>query len=522
MRTLCFVTTMLIWASMVGLSGGALAADIETLVMPGPVIEGHADIEDECTSCHKPFDRSGEDALCLQCHEDVGADLARGLGFHGKAPGLAATPCRSCHTDHLGRDADVVGLNAAVFDHTLTDYALEGAHIGVPCSSCHAKDEKHRDAPTECIACHRADDTHKGGLGEDCASCHVDTGWKEAKFDHDETDFPLLGAHSDVACRLCHADEKFEGTPTECSTCHVQDDVHRGRFGSQCADCHSAEDWKEVSFDHDRDTEFRLTGKHKSAACGTCHTGHLYNDKVPSDCLGCHATDDIHRGRNGPECQDCHDTRSWATVDFNHDTETEFPLHGLHADVSCESCHRGNVFEDPVGTECIDCHLDDDVHRGEQGKQCGTCHNEKGWAGVVKFDHELSAFPLLGLHATVACEDCHTSHVFQEAETECSACHQADDAHKTKLGDACAQCHNPNGWSFWRFDHAKQTDFPLHGAHEGVDCTTCHAQDKPASLELPDDCATCHFADDVHRGGFGRDCARCHNDNDWSKVRIQR
>lgn len=502
---------------------GALPArgiDLETLVMPGPVIEGHADIEEQCTKCHQPFDRASEDALCLECHDDVGADLRAAKGFHGKAPGLAAAPCRSCHTDHEGRAADIVGLNAAVFDHGLTDYPLHGAHVAVPCASCHTPDDKHRDAPSDCIACHRADDVHKGGLGEDCASCHEDAGWKQASFDHGETDFPLEGAHVDVACRLCHADEKFEGTPQDCATCHVQNDVHRRQFGTACGDCHGVAKWDEIAFDHDRDTKFRLTGKHASAACGTCHTGPLYDQALPSDCLGCHEVDDVHRGRNGKDCQDCHDTRAWATIDFDHDKETEFPLHGLHAEVACEGCHRGNVHEEKLGVACIDCHRKDDVHRGEQGEDCARCHGETGWAKVETFDHELTRFPLLGLHATVACEECHESHQYQAAETDCSSCHRKDDEHETRLGNVCGQCHNPNGWGFWRFDHTKQTRFELHGAHDGVDCTTCHAEREPRSLELPQDCATCHFSDDVHRGGFGRDCARCHNDEDWKKVRI--
>lgn len=505
-----------------GIAAPSRAVELETLVMPGPVIEGHADIEAECTKCHRPFDSSAEDGLCLGCHEDVGTDLRDGSGFHGKAPGLAATACRSCHTDHKGRAADVVGLDEAVFDHDQTDYPLRGAHRPVPCGSCHTEaEEKHRDAPTDCVGCHQKDDPHQGGLGEDCASCHVDESWKKARFDHGETDFPLEGAHVDVACRLCHADETFEGTPSDCGSCHVQDDVHRGGFGAKCGDCHDVQEWDRIRFDHDRDTSFALTGTHRTASCASCHTGGLYEQDLPEDCLGCHEADDVHRGRNGPECQDCHDTKTWSTIAFDHDRDTTYPLVALHQDVACESCHPGNLHEEEVGTACIDCHESDDVHRGEQGKECATCHNERGWSQTLRFDHELTRFPLLGLHASVACAECHESHSFQEAETDCLACHRSDDQHETRLGPACAQCHNPNGWAFWRFDHATQTEFPLHGAHEGVDCTTCHTAKEPKTLTLATDCASCHFADDVHRGGFGRDCARCHDDEVWSRIRIR-
>ena len=58
-------------------------AQIETLVMPGDVIEGHAEYEAECGSCHQAFQRSKQRALCLDCHEDINADIAAKSGFHG-------------------------------------------------------------------------------------------------------------------------------------------------------------------------------------------------------------------------------------------------------------------------------------------------------------------------------------------------------------------------------------------------------------------------------------------------------
>ncbi|MBW2243682.1 MAG: cytochrome C [Deltaproteobacteria bacterium] len=503
------------------LPAGLRAADPETLLMPGPVIEGHAEIEEECTSCHRPFDRSAEDGLCLGCHEDVGADLTAGKGFHGLAPGLAATACRSCHTDHRGRQADVVGLNPATFDHGLTDYPLQGAHVPVPCADCHVAEKKHREASLECVSCHEGDDVHRGGLGEDCSACHEDSSWKKATFDHDTTKFRLEGAHEDVACRLCHADERFEKTPSDCATCHVSADVHKGSFGPQCGDCHDANQWKSQLFDHDRDTKFPLDGKHVGADCGACHKGQLYDDPAPTDCNACHQADDVHGERNGDQCQDCHATRSWVKIAFDHDEDTKWPLRGGHAQVLCESCHPGNL-DDPVEKECLGCHQADDVHRGQQGEECASCHDENSWTETVGFDHDLTHFPLLGLHATVACEECHTTHAYADAETDCVACHRPDDKHEQRLTEACASCHNPNGWAIWHFDHDAQSDFPLHGAHEGVDCTTCHVEQAPEKIELADECGSCHLSDDVHRGAFGRDCGRCHGEQDWTKVKLGR
>ena len=47
----------------------------------------------------------------------------------------------------------------------------------------------------------------------------------------------------------------------------------------------------------------------------------------------------------------------------------------------------------------------------------------------------------------------------------CKACHAGDDAHKGTLGGGCESCHTPAGWARWSFDHERQTDYPLEGAH---------------------------------------------------------
>ena len=37
---------------------------------------------------------------------------------------------------------------------------------------------------------------------------------------HDRTNFPLTGKHRTLACRECHINLVFEGTPTDCEVCH--------------------------------------------------------------------------------------------------------------------------------------------------------------------------------------------------------------------------------------------------------------------------------------------------------------
>ncbi|MDH5501224.1 MAG: cytochrome C, partial [Gammaproteobacteria bacterium] len=147
-------------------------AQIETLVMPGKVIEGHADVETDCDSCHQKFERQRQRVLCLVCHEDVGADIESQLGFHGRFESARDDRCASCHTDHEGREADIVNLDEQTFDHDFTDFSLQGGHAEVECTSCHAPDTRYREAPSDCYSCHEADNIHDPGLGTECAACH--------------------------------------------------------------------------------------------------------------------------------------------------------------------------------------------------------------------------------------------------------------------------------------------------------------------------------------------------------------
>jgi hypothetical protein len=504
------------------LAGPAPAVDVEKLVMPGPVIAGHAKVEGECSRCHQPFQSEAEKSLCLDCHEDVQADLRDGAGFHGKSPAVSGASCRSCHTEHKGRKADILGLDRESFDHHHSDFELRGAHTRLACEACHTSGEKYREAPSECSTCHGEDDVHKGRLGSDCAKCHGVDSWKQGRFDHSKTRFPLEQGHADVACALCHPNQRYEKTPLDCRSCHGLDDAHRGRFGQRCATCHTTRDWRSARFDHDRETHFPLRGAHAKARCEACHKGVLHEEKLATDCYSCHRLDDDHRGRNGRECARCHDTSSWKKSDFDHDRDTDFPLRGAHARTDCEQCHRGAVFEEELSTTCIDCHRRDDAHAGQEGRDCARCHRESGWRDQVFFDHELVRFPLLGLHATVPCEECHASPRFRDASEKCADCHR-DEFHGGRLGKDCASCHNPNGWRFWDFDHDARTSFPLHGAHEGLDCHACHRQ--PVSGDVPrlsGRCYACHADDDAHSGFFGRDCARCHGESSWSDAKVGR
>ena len=499
------------------------AASVEKLLMPGELIQGHAKYEAKCGSCHERLSGKDQNTLCLDCHKAVNRDIANKQGFHGLTPGLKDRECKTCHTDHKGRKYDIVGLDKATFDHEKTDFKLVGKHKGVQCGRCHVsktgKPLKFSEAPGLCIDCHKENDVHKGRLGKKCGDCHNARSWhKESSFDHDKTDFPLRDAHKKVSCASCHPNERYKDISKQCYGCHSINDVHRGSYGMKCQDCHSEKEWKKIRFDHDKDTKYPLKGRHLTVSCSACH-GNDIHAKLKTSCISCHKADDFHRGRYGDKCEDCHDEKKWDSMRFDHDKDTVFMLRGRHAKAPCYACHRKDIFT-KLEHDCLSCHRVDDVHKGKQGKQCQNCHNEKGWSENVAFDHDITRFPLLGMHALASCADCHLTKSYKDAKTGCNDCHAGDDDHKKRLGTDCGLCHNPNSWKVWRFDHDKQTDFKLDGAHKKPHCYACHSRPVNGKMDLPSTCYQCHEDDDVHAGRFGQRCERCHTTKAFDDIHM--
>ncbi len=499
----------LVWMALLWVPTFVTAGPLESLMMPGKVIAGHAEWEKQCDRCHLKFKRDSQIQLCLDCHEKVAADMDSGSGYHGRSQEVARRECRECHTDHKGREADIVLLDPQLFDHRQTDFRLEGAHARARCSGCHESAARFREAPHECIGCHRTDDSHRGELGEKCSDCHDDRTWKRNRFDHEETGFPLTGGHRQVLCASCHPAQRYRDLPRECVGCHGVDDRHDGRFGRRCDECHATGEWKKVRFDHDRDTEFRLSGNHRKATCEGCHGNRpVFEEKLDKRCVACHRKEDEHRGANGDECQECHSPTRWGENRFDHD-ESDFPLRGAHEKLRCNECHLPGSEKPGLEGRCYACHALDDIHRRKQGERCDRCHDERSWIERVRFDHDVTHFPLIGIHAVTPCEACHVENRFEGTAGDCWSCHRDDDAHGESLGRACQACHNPNDWRLWGFDHDRQTEFPLEGAHRPLACDRCHRNGEPAE-ETSAECLFCHARDDAHDGRFGSRCSQCH------------
>ena len=498
----------------------ANSATLEGLLMPGPLSSAHAKLEDNCSNCHDRRDRPRQRELCMACHKDIATDLRDKRGFHGRRSEIATAQCSACHTEHAGRNARIVAAPGTGFDHSRTNFSLEGAHQQVACASCHTAGKPLRSTPTACSDCHRKQEPHEGKLGTDCASCHNTVSWRNVRFDHNKTKFPLQARHAELTCAACHAGNRWKQTPLACASCHAVDDVHRGERGNNCANCHTQKSWSEAKFDHGKETGFDLTGAHSNADCQSCHRSGRYQDKLPKDCAGCHSAIDAHAGRMGRTCSDCHNVESWKISGFDHTRKARFALTGAHGKLGCHSCHIVPVSEAKPPQQCEGCHRANDVHGGTLGHDCAACHGNTSWRGGIRFDHDLTSFPLLGQHATVPCANCHVSMRFGGAPRQCVACHRADDIHKGSLGTDCAQCHHPNAWNQWQFDHAKQSGFALTGSHARVQCGSCHRR-PPSEVKLPTNCIACHSDDDIHLGQFGRRCESCHSTISFRRARPQ-
>jgi hypothetical protein len=354
-----------------------------------------------------------------------------------------------------------------VIERLVSPGPLSTAHARLEgrCTACHVT--FHRQAENaQCLSCHTgiardiATRSRWHGLvptarGQPCRACHVEHRGRDAPqvlldratFHHDrQTIYPLTGGHARVACVACHRDMvHFRETPQACVACHVRQDVHHGRLGTDCAACHVTARWKQVlPFDHDR-TRYPLTGAHRTVACLACHVGEQWHG-VSTACVACHVKQDVHRGADGPQCATCHQTGSWRAIAFDHETVRAFPLRGAHRALACVDCHARTARPDKAPAACVGCHVRDDVHRNADGPKCESCHSQDTWK-VARFDHNKTSFPLVGFHTRVACVACHPKSVDTvKVGQRCIDCHRRDDVHHGALGEMCERCHKATGF----------------------------------------------------------------------------
>lgn len=502
---------------------------------PGDLTTAHSNLEgmSNCNNCHTSGDEV-TNTKCLTCHTEISALGNAGRGLHARE--ARGKMCYACHSEHHGRGYKIINFVQNGFDHSRAGYELQGKHKQLSCAGCHqAKFIKGKAAKRagrtflgleqNCLGCHT--DYHQGTLGNSCTGCHSQYVFKPASgFNHASAQFKLTGAHTRVDCYRCHTTtvrngkefKVFKGIQfASCTNCHK--DVHDGKFGNNCTDCHSTDNFKNIKlngFDHDK-TGYKLLGQHRVVKCGGCHGTDLNSKPAHENCTSCHK--DYHKGEFALEgkpkdCTNCHTVDGFAPslYTFSQHQETRFPLLGSHRAQSCQSCHYTNKewkFK-KESIECASCHQN--IHGQEISNkfmgqnQCANCHNVDSWM-KYKFEHEKTDFQLTGKHSNRKCYDCHKKdetatppvRKFASLETNCESCHK--EVHNYQFKETgkndCLKCHTTANWLPEKFDHEK-TKFSLSGAHSLLDCQKCHKETTRDGVrfikyKIEDfKCAACH------------------------------
>lgn len=517
---------------------------------------GNREVQGRCLGCHteiaaqktvgKGLHSRPEYGRCADCHTEhhgVGHELVHWQGgperFDHAQAGWELTgahvklACRKCH--NADRVSDAAALRARRKDPDRT-------YLGLPVT---------------CLGCHG--DHHRGQFRDGaavraCTACHTTAAWKPAVgFDHARTVFPLTGRHRQVDCAKCHPTlpsqpEDAERTPSPryapvahaaCADCHR--DPHAGQLGPDCAKCHVTEGWKQVTgtgFDHSR-TKYPLAGRHANVTCAGCHGGGKQKPAFVA-CRDCHGDAHAAVARGRPDwlaCEACHTVDGFSPARYGLEKHAAgaYPLRGAHQAVPCNLCHKPlpeaadrkapysrAVELKPVAARCVDCHRDPHAGQGDRfavdpaAGACATCHDAASWRRVA-FDHDRTGFRLDGRHSKIDCLACHKPAAaaggkagvrtipFKVAGKHCGACH--DDVHRDQFADKpvpgtssadCARCHVTTDWLAEKFDHERDSRFPLRGGHEKVACGKCHlpiSADQPRLLRykgLPVECRACH------------------------------
>lgn len=189
-----------------------------------------------CIACHpvklinneKTYQFKFESTTCISCHNDP-HDGQVSQYLNNVSSVIQKSGCEYCHRSD--------SWQRVLFDHSQTNFLLEGKHKDINCSGCHRIKNstyiKFKLFSKECSSCHL--DIHRGQFANpdqftNCAKCHIPHDWYAEKFNHNvHSDFKLEGAHVKVSCQKCHKIENIGGEQT----------VRYKPINSECAFCHS-------------------------------------------------------------------------------------------------------------------------------------------------------------------------------------------------------------------------------------------------------------------------------------------
>ncbi|MCX6568568.1 MAG: hypothetical protein NT147_05910 [Candidatus Aminicenantes bacterium] len=148
--------------------------------IPGPLSAAHVlkPGEADCSACHVAAGKVSP-AKCLACHTEIASRIAAQKGYHRDK----ADDCAVCHVEHQGRQANIVPLEPASFDHTETGADIRGAHrMSKDCATCHTPANSYPRSQGRsyllkvpgCRGCHTP--PHPGRQ-DSCLACHTQESW---------------------------------------------------------------------------------------------------------------------------------------------------------------------------------------------------------------------------------------------------------------------------------------------------------------------------------------------------------
>ena len=525
-----------------------------------PLTNGHANVP--CATCHinnnynlqiAPTD-CGNSACHLttwqQTNNPVHSTSGRAFG---------AANCANCHT--------TVGWDAASFNHSVTGFALTGAHATTACALCHISNNYSlTSANTDCYGCHQDKWNSTASMGGNvpnhvtagfptslCSQCHDTTTWANSTFNHTSTGLALVGTHATTTCASCHVNNNYSlsSANTDCMGCHLSSWNSTQTLGGNvpnhvasnfpttaaaCSSCHPITTWSAGTFDHSA-TGFPLANSHqmtpagKVTACTQCHIGGNYTLSIqPTDCgnAGCHLT--TWQQTNNPthstagsafataNCSTCHDTITWTDSTFNHSV-TGFALTGAHATTACALCHVSNNYNlTSANTDCYGCHqtawtstqtlggaVPNHVAANFPNSLCSTCHDTIAWVDG-KFDHSTTGWALTGGHQMVPAAG--------GVITACTQCHVSNNYSLTAANTVCYGCHVAD----WNSTVTLGGSVPNHvAAGYPTTCDTCHtttswlgATFNHTYFPIPHHGSVCNDCHQVSTNYASFTCINCH------------
>ncbi len=148
--------------------------------IPGPLSAAHVPKpgETDCSACHVAPGKVSP-AKCLACHTEIASRIAAQKGYHRDK----SDDCAVCHAEHQGRQANIVPLEPASFDHAETGADLQGAHLKTKhCETCHTQANafprtQGRSYLLKVPGCRGCHVPPHPGRQDTCLDCHTQDSW---------------------------------------------------------------------------------------------------------------------------------------------------------------------------------------------------------------------------------------------------------------------------------------------------------------------------------------------------------